>query len=481
MYFKKKSQFSENFLWGAASAAYQIEGAYLEDGKGLSIWDEFVRIPGKTFKNTVGDKAVDHYHRYKEDIALMKECGLKTYRFSIAWTRIYPEGNGEVNPKGIAFYNDVIDECLRYGIEPMVTIYHWDLPLALQKQYGGFESDQIIDDFVNYAKTLFENYGDRVKYWITFNEQNVFARLGWMLGQHPPGKKGEMKLWYEVNHRINLCHAKTVLLYRSLNLNGKIGVSYAYSPSYALDCQPINGMAKADYDDLYLYWYYDVACYGRYPKAAYAYLEGQGVAPTITKEDEALLKAASPVDFVGVNYYKTKVAENNPIDGAGYDTTLNNSGVKGSAKVSGVPGCYKNVNNPFLETTAWDWSIDPLGLRLGLRNLTSRYDLPIVISENGLGAIDHKEGDAIHDDYRIEYLHDHLVEVRNAIQEGCDVMAYCVWSFTDLLSWLNGYQKRYGLVYVDREEDDHTGSLDRYKKDSFYWYQEVIKTNGENL
>lgn len=481
MYFSNNSYFPENFLWGAASAAYQIEGAYLEDGKGLSVWDEFVRIPNKTYKGTVGDLAVDHYHRYKEDIALMAECGLKTYRFSISWPRIYPEGNGSINPKGIQFYNNLINECVKYNIEPMVTIFHWDLPLALQKSYGGFENDQIIEDYVNYAKTLFKEYGDRVKYWITFNEQNVFARLGWMLGQHPPGKVNEMKTWYQVNHRVNIAHAKTVLLYRSMNLGGMIGASYAYSPSYALDCKPENGMAKADYDDLYLYWYYDVAGYGRYPKAALAYLEGQGVAPTITEEDRELMKQAAPVDFVGVNYYKTKVAAYNPLDGAGYNTTLNNSGIKGSGSISGVPGVYKNPNNPFLPTTAWDWSIDPEGLRLGLRNLTSRYDLPIVISENGLGAIDKLENSQIHDDYRIAYLKDHLLEVRNAIQEGCDVISYCVWSFTDLLSWLNGYQKRYGLVYVDREEDDQKGTLNRLKKDSFYWYQEVIKNNGNNL
>lgn len=480
MYFQNHSEFPHDFLWGAASAAYQIEGAYQEDGKGLSIWDEFVRIPGKTFKGTNGDIAVDFYHRYQEDIALMAKCGLKTYRFSISWPRIFPHGNGEVNEEGLKFYDKVIDECLKYHIEPMVTIYHWDLPLALEQQYGGWENRQIIDDYVHYALTLFKRYGHRVKYWITFNEQNVFARLGWTLGQHPPGKIDQQKLFYQVNHHINIAHAKTVIAYRKMGLKGKIGVSFAYSPSYSLDCQPENGLAKADYDDLYLYWYFDIAGYGRYPKAAYNYLLDKGFAPTFVKEDEAILKQAAPVDFLGINYYKTKVAQYNPLDGATMQIQANNSGVKGSGKVVGVPGVYKNPHNPFLPTTSWDWAIDPKGLRLGCRHLTSRYDLPIVISENGLGAFDKVEEDGtIQDDYRIEYLESHLKELKLAIQEGCDILSYCVWSFTDLLSWLNGYQKRYGLVYVDRDEEK--GSLDRKEKKSFYWYQNIIQTNGKNL
>ena len=480
MYFNKKGEFPKKFMWGCASAAYQVEGAYLEDGKGMSIWDEFVRIPNKTYKGSTGDIAVDFYHRYKEDIGLMAKCGMKTYRFSIAWSRIFPNGKGEINQKGIEFYNNVIDECLKYNIEPMVTIYHWDLPLALQKEYGGWESRQIIDDFVNYAKTLFIHYGDRVKYWITMNEQNVFARLGWTLGQHPPGKVKENALFYQVNHHVNLAHAKTVLCYREMNLKGQIGISFAYSPSYSLDCKPENGLAKADYDDLYLYWYFDIAGYGRYPKAAYLYLLDKNEAPIFEKGDEELLKKAAPVDFIGVNYYKTKVAEYNPIDGIGMSLKANNSGVKGSGSVSGIKGCYKNPSNPFLPTTSWDWAIDPVGFRMGLRNLTSRYDLPIVISENGLGAFDKVEADgSIKDDYRIEYIESHLKELKKAIQEGCDVISYCVWSFTDLLSWLNGYQKRYGLVYVERDEEG--GSFDRTPKDSFYWYQKIIETNGENL
>ena len=230
MYFKESQGFPKNFLWGSASAAYQVEGAWNEDGKGMSNWDEFVRIPGKTFKGTNGDLAVDHYHHYKEDVRLMAEMGLKTYRFSIAWARIYPNGNGDVNEKGLQFYDDLIDECLKYGIEPMVTVYHWDLPLSLIQEYNGWEDRRIVNDYVNYAVTLFKRYGHKVKYWITMNEQNVFTSLGWMLAMHPPGKVNDMKTFFQVNHHANMAHAYSVIEYKKLFPNGNIGASFAYGP-----------------------------------------------------------------------------------------------------------------------------------------------------------------------------------------------------------------------------------------------------------
>lgn len=226
MYITKPNQvFPDDFLWGSASAAYQVEGAWDEDGKGRSIWDEFVRIPGKTFKATTGDKAVDHYHRMEEDVALMKELGLKTYRFSIAWTRIYPEGKGKVNEEGIAFYDRLINELINNDIVPMITVYHWDLPQALQDEYGGWESREIVDDFVNYAKTLFERFGDRVKHWIILNEQNVFTAHGWLMGSHPPGKVNNRKMFYQVNHHAFMAHAKSVLALKSLWSDALVGSS----------------------------------------------------------------------------------------------------------------------------------------------------------------------------------------------------------------------------------------------------------------
>ena len=472
--------FPKNFLWGSASAAYQIEGAYNLDGKGMSNWDKFVRIPGKTFKATTGDIAVDHYHRYKEDIALMAEMGLKTYRFSIAWTRIFPNGSGEINQKGIEFYQNIIEECLKYNIEPMVTIFHWDLPQALVDKYNGWENEQIVEDFVNYAKVLFKVFGKSVKYWITLNEQNIFTSLGWLTAQHPPGKFDDQKMFYQVNHHAFLAHAKTVLTYREMGFDGKIGASFAYTPSYALDCNPMNAMSKLNFDDLKNYWWLDVYAYGEYPIAAMKYLEKLGVAPEIRDEDREILKrAAKEIDFMGVNYYQTCVCEYNPVDGATPYGIMNNTGKKGSAQVTGTPGLFKNPQNPYLKTTDWDWTIDPMGLKYLCREITSRYRLPIVISENGLGAFDKLENGKIHDVYRIEYIREHLKALSEAIEEGCKVLAYCTWSFTDLLSWLNGYQKRYGFIYVDRDEEK--GTLDRYKKDSYFWYKDVIESNGEKL
>lgn len=471
----------KDFLWGSASAAYQIEGAHLKDGKGASIWDEFVKVPGKTFKETTGEVAVDHYHRYKEDVALMAEMGLKTYRFSIAWARIFPNGRGEVNEAGLRFYHDLIDECIKYGIEPMVTLYHWDLPQALVDEYGGWENERVIDDYVNYAVALFEAFKEKVKYWVTMNEQNIFTTLGWMTAQHPPGKFDQEKIYYSVNHHAFLAHAKAVLKFKEIIPEGKIGASFAYSPSYALNADPIHAMSKMDFDNLKNFWWMDVYAYGRYPKSTYHYLQKKGVAPIVTSEDSALLEAAAKqVDFMGVNYYQTSVTAFNPIDGVGPYGEMNTTGKKGTGEITGIPGLFKNPSNPHLETTDWDWTIDPTGLRYACKEITSRYNLPIIITENGLGAFDEKTNDhQIHDDYRIAYLQAHIYELMKAVDEGCEVWGYCTWSFTDLLSWLNGYQKRYGFVYIDRDEDG--GSLDRYKKDSFYWYKDVITSDGTTI
>lgn len=480
---KKKLGFPDTFLWGSASAAYQIEGADREDGKGESVWDRFVKIPGKTFQGTTGAVAVDYYHRYKEDIALMADMGLKTYRFSIAWTRIYPDGRGKVNEAGLQFYDNVINECLRYGIEPMVTIYHWDLPQALEDAYHGWESPKIVDDFVKYAITLFECYGDRVKYWITMNEQNIFTTLGWLDGLHPPGKKEDKQMFYQVNHHANIVHARCVLELKKRFPDAMVGASFAFTPCYAWDCHPQHAMAKENYDDLRNYWWMDIYAYGRYPKRSMQYLEEHGWAPKVTMQDmEYIEKAARQIDFMGVNYYQSTVAEYNDEQGVQEVHEMNTTGKKGTAKVGGVPGLYKNPANPFLKTTDWDWTIDAMGIRMCCRSITSRYALPIIISENGLGAFDKLEdGKRIQDSYRIAYLRAHIEELRTAVEEGCEVLAYCTWSCTDLLSWLNGYQKRYGFIYVDREEADNSGTLKRYPKDSFYWYRRVIASNGKEL
>ena len=475
---EKLKKFPEGFLWGSASAAYQVEGAWQEDGKGITNWDEFVRIPGKTFKATTGDIAIDHYHRYEEDIALMAEMGLKAYRFSVSWARIYPNGKGEINKKGIDFYNNLINELVKHNIEPILTIYHWDLPIALQNEYGGWESRNIIEDFNNYCITLYKNFGDRVKYWVSLNEQNIFIKLGYLIALHPPGVK-DMKRTMNANHIANLANAQAIKSFREYVKDGKIGPSFAYGPCYPNTSKPEDVLAYENAEEFLNHWWMDIYVFGEYPTVTYNYLKERGLAPDIKDGDTELLKAGKP-DFMGLNYYQTKNVAFNPLDGVG-EGQYNNTGQKGSTKEDGIPGYFKSVPNNFLETTNWDWTIDPQGLRIAMRRITNRYKLPILISENGLGEYDKlEEGNVINDDYRIDYLRAHIKACQDAITDGVQLLAYCTWSYTDLFSWLNGYQKRYGFVYVNVDEDSNK-DLARYKKKSFYWYKKVIESNGEQL
>ncbi|EUJ25510.1 glycoside hydrolase family 1 protein [Listeria cornellensis] len=478
MQHKTLKPFPKDFLWGSASAAYQVEGAWDTEGKGPSVWDEFVRIPGKTFKGTNGDVAVDHYHRFKEDVALMAEQGLKAYRFSIAWSRIFPKGHGEANEAGLAFYDALVDELLANNITPVITLYHWDIPQAIQDEYGGWESRRIIQDFTDYAEVCFKRYGDRVKYWVTLNEQNVFISHGYKLALHPPGLTDDKRM-FQANHIANLSNASAIAKFRELGMDGKIGPSFAYGPNYAIDGKPENALAADNSEEFNAHLWMDVYTWGEYPIAVWNWLEENGFAPDLEPGDTELLKKGKP-DFMGVNYYRTMTNAANPLDGIGVGK-MNTTGEKGSTQESGLPGVYRHVNNPYLEKTNWDWDIDPTGLRVGLRRIASRYRLPILITENGLGEYDTlEEGNEIHDEYRIDYIRAHSIAIQEAITDGVEMLGYCTWSFTDLLSWLNGYQKRYGFVYVDRDENDEK-ELARYKKDSFYWYKKTIEENGENL
>lgn len=477
MFHRRVKSFPEDFLWGAASAAYQVEGAWDADGKGLSVWDVFTRIPGKTYQGSNGDVAVDHYHRYKEDIALMAAMGLKAYRFSVSWPRIYPRGRGAINAAGLQFYHDLIDELLSHGIEPILTLYHWDVPQALMEEYGAWESRQIIDDFTNYCTTLYKELGDKVRYWVSLNEQNYNFHHGFLTAMHPPGVK-DRKRFYEANHIAFLANARAIEAFRQHVPNGKIGPSFAYSPAYPLTSDPSDVLASENAEAFTNDWWLDVYCRGRYPEVAFRYLTEQGLAPAIQEGDMELLQKGIP-DFLGVNYYQTITYEANPVDGVS-EGTLNTTGQKGSGQETGIPGLYKTKPNPHLETTNWDWAIDPTGLRIGLRRLGSRYALPIMITENGLGDFDVVDSnDTVNDEARISYLRSHVEQCSQAISDGVDLIGYCVWSFTDVLSWLNGYQKRYGLVYVNRDETDQR-DLRRIRKRSFDWYRDVIAANGQN-
>lgn len=468
--------FKKDFLWGSASAAYQVEGAYLTDGKGKSIWDEWVKLPNKTFQNTNGDIATDHYHRYQEDIALMAKQGLKTYRFSISWPRLLPTGRYEVNQLGIDFYNNVINECLKYDIQPMVTLYHWDLPKALQDEYLGWESRQIIDDFSAYAKLCFDHFGDRVNYWIVMNEPNIFTELGYLLQMHPPGKS-DMKLKLQTYHHTALAHATVVKLFKENHYPGLIGSSIAYSNGYPASESPEDIEACRRYYETIVHYNMDVYYKGEYPQWGLNYFKENNLSFEIKDEDMKLLKEGALLsDFIGINYYQSNTLAYNPLDGVSL-SKFNTSGKKGTSKESGVPGLYKMVRNDKLEYTDWDWVIDPDGLTQSLLEITHRYHKPLLISENGLGAYDTLDNGQIHDQYRIDYLKKHIIACHKAIEQGVDLLAYCTWSFTDILSWLNGYQKRYGFVYIDFEDP----SLPRIEKDSFYFYQEVISSNGESV
>jgi 6-phospho-beta-glucosidase len=478
MFHPHLKSFPERFLWGAASAAYQVEGAWNADGKGLSVWDVFTKIPGTTFQGSNGDVAVDHYHRYKEDIALMAEMGLRAYRFSVSWPRVYPRGRGDINAAGLQFYSKLVDELLSHDIEPILTLYHWDVPQSLMEEYGAWESRRIIEDFASYCITLYKHLGDRVRYWVTLNEQNYNFHHGFLTARHPPGVK-DRKRFYEANHIAFLANARAIAAFRQYVPNGRIGPAFGYSPAYPLTSKPDDVLAFENAEAFTNEWWLDVYCRGQYPDVPLRYLCDHGLGPTIREGDLDLLQKGVP-DYLGVNYYQTITYEANPLDGVS-EGMLNTTGQKGSGQETGVPGLYRAKRNPHLETTNWDWAIDAVGLRIGLRRLSSRYRLPMLITENGLGEFDVVDAnDTVNDEYRIAYLRAHIEQCQQAISDGVDLVGYCVWSFSDVLSWLNGYQKRYGLVYVNRDEADER-DLRRIRKQSFYWYRDVIKRNGQNV
>ncbi|MCQ1058444.1 glycoside hydrolase family 1 protein [Photobacterium sp. ZSDE20] len=471
--------FQDEFLWGSASAAYQIEGAANLDGKGDSIWDVYSRVPGNTFKNTTGEVAIDFYHRFEQDIALMKEMGLQAYRFSVSWPRIMTDGRS-VNPKGVEFYHKVIDTLIANDITPILTVYHWDLPQALQDDYQGWESREIIEDFTRYCEILFQEYGDKVPYWVSLNEQNIFTSLGYLQAIHPP-KVSDFQRFINANHIANLANASAVKKFREMGIEAKIGASFAYSPAYAQSAKPEDVIAAEDAQELQDLFWMDVYAKGRYPKIALKRLETLNIHIDFQPGDKELL-AAGVCDFMGLNYYQsaTFVAAGNKQSTA---QTGNASQVSVVSEISDIPTdkLFARADNEYLDMTDWNWAIDPNGLRVALRRITSRYELPILISENGLGAFDTlTEEGKVHDDYRINFLRRHVEAISDAIDDGCEVIGYCTWSCQDLFSWLNGYAKRYGFIYVDRDEESEK-ELKRYKKDSFYWYQKVIQSNGKQL
>ena len=470
MLHKDLKPFPDDFFWGASSSAYQVEGAALEDGKGPSCQD-VKEIPEGTSDLSV---SVDHYHRYKEDIALMAEMGFKSYRFSISWSRILPEGTGAVNPQGIAFYNNLIDECLKYGIEPIVTMFHFDMPAALDER-GSWSKRESIDWFAEFATVLFENFGDRVKYWLTINEQNMLTLVGPVIGtlHVPEGTTNLTKEIYQQNHHQLVAQAKAMQICHQMLPEAKIGPAPNIALVYAASSKPEDVIASQNFNAIRNWLYLDAAVYGVYNNLVWSYLEEHDATPQVTAEDLAIMKAAKP-DFLGINYYNTATVE--------ASTEEDQAGVVGDQQSRQTfPGIARSVPNTNLVKTEFGWEIDPVGFRATVREIYSRYRLPILITENGLGAYDILTEDGkVHDPYRIDYLRHHIEQIHLAITDGVEMMGYNPWSAIDLISTHEGIKKRYGFIYVDRDDFD-LKTLKRYRKDSFYWYKKVIATNGQDL
>ncbi len=458
--------FPKNFTWGVSTSSYQIEGAWLEGGKGPSIWDVFSHTPGKVDKNDNGDNACNHYFQYKNDIKLMAQMGLKNYRFSISWPRIQPTGKGKANPAGIKFYSDLIDTLLENGITPWATLFHWDLPAALQFEHDGWLNPVMPDYFRDYADICFEYFGDRVKHWLTLNEPWVYSIFGHGYGVMAPGRKSSTEP-YQVGHQMLRAHAKTVECYRQKYQHKQNGII-----SMANNCEwrePFTD-SKEDQDaaqrslEFYLGWFADPVFIGDYPDVMKKNLGNR--LPRFSTDDKTLLKSAA--DFFGLNHYTTMYASQAGKNDNGEENIYNNGGIFKDqlVKLSSAETWGK---------TEMEWNIVPWGCRKLLEWIDERYDRPeIVLTENGCATKDKVESGAVNDQARINFLNDYISECHIAIEKGVRLSGYFVWSFLDNFEWALGYSKRFGLHYIDYQ----TGN--RIPKESAKWYGDVIKNNGLN-
>ncbi|CQJ62762.1 glycoside hydrolase family 1 protein [Yersinia intermedia] len=462
-----KHAFPDNFLWGGAIAANQVEGAYLTEGKGLStsdlqphgiFGDITPRVSGDSY---VKDLAIDFYHRYPEDIALFAEMGFKCLRISIAWTRIFPQGDEQQpNETGLAFYDRVFDEMAKYNITPLVTLSHYEMPYGLVKNYGGWGNRKTIGFFEHYARTVFQRYQHKVKLWLTFNEINMSLHAPFTgVGLEQESSKSAV---YQAIHHQLVASAKAVAALHEIIPDGRIGNMLLGGLMYPLTCKPADVLETLQQNREWLF-FGDVQVRGYYPSYMARYFKQHGISVEITAEDKLALKQT--VDFISFSYYMSGCVT--------ADEELNR-------KARG--NILSMVQNPHLASSEWGWQIDPEGLRILLNELWDRYQKPLFIVENGLGAKDKPDVNGhIEDDYRIEYLNDHLVQVSEAIEDGVEVMGYTSWGPIDLVSASKAeLSKRYGFIYVDRD-DNGKGTLARRRKKSFYWYRDVIQSNGEIL
>ena len=472
MKYKTNPVFPKGFFWGASSSAWQVEGATLEGGRTSAIIDLNSQTKKPYADNSI---AADHYHHYKEDVQLMKECGFTSYRFSISWSRLIPKSDRKVNKEGAAFYDDLINALVDAGITPIITLYHYDMPCWVEEKYGGWSSREIIEEFDYYCRTCFKLYGDKVKYWLSINEQNMQIVYGDWLGVSKGCKNWEKDKW-DINHIMNLCHAKAVIACHEMVVDGKIGPVPGYVPIYPYSCNPLDQIAAMNAEELTQKIWNDTYVFGKYNTFIKNYWQAHEITPDIREEDLKLMERAR-IDFIAVNCYRSDVAKD-PDPSYVQLIGLNKSGIKGDFTYPNIPGEYALTRNPFVEVTDWDWHIDGVCMRYSLRYLWDHYHLPMIITEAGYGAHEElNEYGTVNDVERIHYLRDYIYNVGLAIQDGVDVFGFNPWSFTDLLSTGNGMAKRYGLVFVNTT-DNEVRDLKRYKKQSYYWYSRLIRSNG---
>lgn len=483
-----KKGFSDNFLWGGATAANQIEGAYLEGGKGLSTSDYAAykdpyaqgKVNNFTFDVSSAElnkykenpdafdfpkrRGIDFYHRYEEDIALFAEMGFKVFRLSISWARIFPTGlEDKPNEEGLAFYDKVFDECAKYGIEPLVTMSHYEMPITLTEKYNGWMSRELVPLFEKYARAILERYKNKVKYWITFNEMNMnLNSLYTGAGILEDLVDLKLQAAYQASHHQFVASALTVKAAKEIIPDVQIGCMINQIEAYAKTTKPEDQLQAVKSNQLNMF-YPDVQARGEYPTYMVKYFADNQIKLDIKEQDEQILKEGT-VDFVAISYYMSHVAEAR----------------EDAAELAGT--FDSPIKNEHLELSQWDWPIDPMGLRISLIKLYDRYQKPLFVCENGLGARDTLTQDGkIHDDYRIDYLKKHIEQMKEAVKEGVDLMGYTPWGCIDLISCgTSQMTKRYGLIYVD-QDDLGNGTLNRYRKDSFFWYKNVIASNGEDL
>ncbi|MCF0149634.1 MAG: 6-phospho-beta-glucosidase [Clostridium sp.] len=477
---KDFNRFPENFLWGGALAANQCEGGYKEGGRGLTTVD--LCPAGENRRKVMEGKidvlrpleneyypsheAIDFYNRFKEDIALFAEMGFKCLRISIAWSRIFPNGDEKTpNEEGLKFYDEIFDEMLKYGIEPVVTICHFDTPIGIIEKHGGWKNRKFIDFYLNYCEAIFNRYKDKVKYWMTFNEINMILHLPFMgAGVRFEEGDNELQVKYQSAHHELIASALATKMAHEIIPGSMVGCMLAAGEFYPYSCNPEDVLHAKEKDRENLF-FIDVQSRGEYPGYAKRFLREKGIEIEFAENDVEILKN-NTVDFIGFSYYSSRCASTDP------------EVLKGQT----AGNVFKTVRNPNLKISEWGWQIDPLGLRITCNSLYDRYQKPLFIVENGLGAVDKVEEDgSINDDYRIEYLSEHIKAMKEVIKDGVDLIGYTPWGCIDIVSASTGeMKKRYGFIYVDKDNEGN-GTLKRSKKKSFYWYKTVIASNGEEL